>query len=83
MNDISLRKWWENKGAKIVNERTNNLIGLNLGYVPIQNLFTEEELSELDQDDFFKLIDTMCDDGMRMKELIYKDGKKELRFFID
>jgi hypothetical protein len=83
MNDISLRKWWENTGVKIVNERTNNLIGLNLGYVPIQNLFTEEELSELDRDAFFILLEDMCDDGMSMQTVILKDGTKELRFFIN
>ena len=83
MDDIQLLGWWRKKGVKIVNERTNNLLGLNIGYVPIETLFTASELEELDKDDFYRLIDTMCDDGMKMKELVYSDGRRELRFYID
>ncbi|MBR0137054.1 MAG: hypothetical protein IJM15_01420 [Erysipelotrichaceae bacterium] len=68
---------------KIVNERTNNLLGQNIGYVPIENLFTDKELEGLGKDDFYRLVDTMCDDGMKMKELLYSDGRRELRFYID
>ena len=68
---------------KIVNERTNNLLGLNIGYIPIENLFTDSELEGLEKGDFCRLIDAMCDDGMKMKELIYSDGWRELRFYID
>ena len=83
MNDIQLVSWWRKKGVKIVNERTNDLLGQNIGYVPIQNLFTEKEMEEIGGDDLFRLVDTMCDDGMKMKELIYSDGRRELRFYID
>ena len=83
MNDNQLLSWWRKKGVKIVNERTNNLLGQNIGYIPIENLFTDSELEEIGSDDFYRLIDTMCDDGMRMKELIYSDGRRELRFYID
>lgn len=83
MNDIQLLSWWRKKGVKIVNERTNDLLGQNIGYVPIQNLFTDKEMEEIGDDDLFRLVDTMCDDGMKMKELIYSDGRRELRFYID
>jgi len=83
MNDIQLLSWWRKKGVKIVNERTNDLLGQNIGYIPIQNLFTDKEMEEIGSDDLFRLIDTMCDDGMKMKELIYSDGRRELRFYID
>ena len=83
MNDIQLLSWWRKKGVKIVNERTNNLLGQNIGYIPIQNLFTDKEMEEIGSDDLFRLVDTMCDDGMKMKELIYSDGRRELRFYID
>jgi len=83
MNDIQLLSWWRKKGVKIVNERTNDLLGQNIGYVPIQNLFTDKEMEEIGSDDLFRLVDTMCDDGMKMKELIYSDGRRELRFYID
>lgn len=83
MNDIQLLSWWRKKGVKIVNERTNDLLGQNIGYVPIQNLFTDKEMEEIESDDLFRLVDTMCDDGMKMKELIYSDGRRELRFYID
>ena len=61
----------------------NGLLGQNIGYVPIQNLFTDKEMEEIGSDDLFRLVDTMCDDGMKMKELIYSDGRRELRFYID
>lgn len=83
MDDIQLLGWWRKKGVKIVNERTNDLLGQNIGYVPIQNLFTDKEMEEIGDDDLFRLVDTMCDDGMKMKELIYSDGRRELRFYID
>ena len=83
MNDIQLLSWWRKKGVKIVNERTNDLLGQNIGYVPIQNLFTDKEMEEIGGDDLFRQVDTMCDDGMKMKELIYSDGRRELRFYID
>ena len=77
-------QWWRDKGCHIINERTINLAGLHIGYVPIENLLTDEELNEVgDEDSLLQLIGTMNDDGMKVEELIYKDGSHELRFFVD
>ena len=83
MDDAKVIAWWKEKGVRIINEKTIDLIGQNIGYVPLDNLFTSEELREIGKANLFSLIDTMCDDGMRVKELIYKDGSRELHFFID
>jgi len=78
-----IKSWWISKGARLINQRTVDLIGQGIGYVPIENLLTSEELSEIDSSELPDLIETMCDDGMRIKELVYSDGSRELRFFID
>jgi len=78
-----IQSWWATKGANLINQRAIDLIGQGIGYVPIENLLTSDELSEIDRSELPDLIETMCDDGMRIKELVYSDGSKELRFFID
>lgn len=78
-----IQSWWATKGANLINQRAIDLIGQGIGYVPIENLLTSDELSEIDRTELPDLIETMCDDGMRIKELVYSDGSKELRFFID
>ena len=83
MKSIDARKWWKEKGAKIINDQTINLIGQNIGYIPLENLLSREQLREIGKENLFELIDDMCNDGMRVKELIYKDGSRELHFFID
>ncbi len=83
MDDAKALRWWKEKGVRMVNERTINLIGQNIGYIPLDNLFSHKELREIGKEGLFSLIDTMCDDGMRVKELIYKDGSRKLLFFID
>ena len=83
MDETKALRWWREKGVYIVNERTIDLIGQNIGYVPLENLFTREELRQIGKANLFTLIDEMCDDGMKVKELIYRDGSRELLFFID
>ena len=83
MKSIDARKWWKEKGARIINDHTINLIGQNIGYIPLENLLSREQLREIGKENLFELIDDMCNDGMRVKELIYKDGSRELHFYID
>lgn len=83
MKSIDARKWWKEKGVRIINDQTINLIGQNIGYIPLENLLSREQLREIGKENLFELIDDMCNDGMRVKELIYKDGSRELHFYID
>lgn len=83
MTDVCV--WWKNKGVRIFNKRLIDLIGQNLGKVPVENLFTEEELSEIgghiEFDD--ELITLMDDDGIKLYRWSYENGEKEIRFFIE
>ena len=83
MSGDQLMSWWRDKGVALINERAIDLVGECIGYVPIENLLTTEELSEVGRENLPDLIEAMRDDGMRIKELTYQDGSKELHFFIE
>ena len=83
MSGLDLKKWWQFKGSRIVNERTNNLIGKNIGYIYLENLFTHNELKDLaDSNDLFSLIEDMQKDGMNLKVVCYANGIKKLMYYI-
>ena len=84
MEHENLVQWWRSEGVNLINERTNNYLGYSLGYIPLQNLFTEQELIKIGgEQSLFELIDTMREDGMNMKVLVYRDQRRELRYLID
>lgn len=80
MTDI--KTWWSSVGAKELNAKIIDLVDLNLGYVPIANLLTEEELSNKIDKQLIQIQDVLSEDGLNVQEVIYKDGSKELRLFI-
>lgn len=65
-----------------MNDKYLSLSGNNLGYVPLLNLFSEEELQEINPLDLFLIIDDLNQDGLAIKEIIYSDGSKELKCYI-
>ncbi len=75
--------WWREKGAAIANRRTIDLIGQRIGKVPLENLFTREELSEIDRNNLYMLEETLQKDGMNTGERSYQDGSIELFFIIE
>jgi hypothetical protein len=85
MNGANLVSWWKNKGIYIVNKRVIDLIGQGIGYVPIENLFTDEELSEIgvSRIEDRELIEAMRDDGISFEPWEYQNGDIEFRFKID
>ena len=84
MNGANLVSWWKDKGIYIVNKRVIDLIGQGIGDVPIENLFTDEELSEIG---IFinnrELIEAMRDDGATFVSWEYPNGETKYCFRID
>ena len=38
---MELRKWWKETGSRLVNKELIDLVGENIGYVPLRNLFED------------------------------------------
>ena len=66
-----------------MNARAIDLTGQGIGYMPLENLLTEEDLGDMDKEALFDLIPAMQEDGMSMRELVYRDGSRRLLFYIE
>lgn len=82
MNEINVREWWFTKGVFIANSKIINLIGNNIGYMPLTNLFSEEEMDGISSEELFSIIDELNQDGLDIREVIYTDGSRELKCLI-
>ncbi|MBQ6148537.1 MAG: hypothetical protein IJI83_03210 [Oscillospiraceae bacterium] len=87
MKFTTLKEWWAEKGCGLINSRTNDLIGQNIGSVLFENLFTDqemEEISEFKEELYSKdFIEVLNEDGLKIGLLRYSDGGKCLRYYID
>lgn len=75
--------WWTTKGCQLFNSKIINLIGKRLGKVPMLNLFSEEELDGVTNEDLISIVKTLQNDGLYLNIITYEDGTKILRCYID
>lgn len=70
VKDFNLEWWWKSEGCKELNAVLVNLIGNNIGFVPLENLgINELALSEKNIEKFVKIL---TNDGYTLRKLFYE-----------
>lgn len=77
---MELRKWWKETGSRLVNKELIDLVGENIGYVPLRNLF--EDICDIPVKKLEEILSDLVIDGLTLKRVTYQGGREELLLYI-
>ncbi len=77
---MELKKWWEGTGSRLVNKELIDLVGENIGYVPLRNLF--EDICDIPVKKLEEILSDLVIDGLTLKRVTYQGGREELLLYI-
>lgn len=77
---MELKKWWKETGSRLVNKELIDLVGENIGYVPLRNLF--EDICDIPVKKLEEILSDLVIDGLTLKRVTYQGGREELLLYI-
>ena len=77
---MELKKWWKETGSRLVNKELIDLVGENIGYVPLRNLF--EDICDIPVTKLEEILSDLVIDGLTLKRGTYQGGREELLLYI-
>lgn len=77
---MELKKWWKETGSRLVNKELIDLVGENIGYVPLRNLF--EDICDIPVKNLEVILSDLVIDGLTLKRVTYQGGREELLLYI-
>lgn len=77
---MELKNWWKETGSRLVNKELIDLVGENIGYVPLRNLF--EDICDIPTKKLEEILSDLVTDGLTLKRVTYQGGREELLLYI-
>lgn len=77
---MELRKWWKEEGSRKVNKELIDLIGQDIGYVPLRNLL--EDICDIPVKTIEGILSDLVIDGLTLKKVTYQGGREEVLLYI-
>ena len=74
------RNWWRHEGSREVNKELINLIGEDLGYIPLRNLL--EDITDIPIKKIEEILSDLVNDGLTIKRVTYQGGRDDIFVFV-